>query len=141
MAAHDNTILSRLERVGLGAIRPAEGLAALQQALSGDLLFTRRCLPCLYSRLDKIGLIGKLGIDVACWKKPVGRKTICREHTCPNSNLIRIWPNHAENAGYKLVQIEKSNWVLYGLWPATSSVVAALSPWGFKLNRPRVTKS
>lgn len=35
MAAHDSRILSRLGRVGLGAIRPHQGLAALQQAMTG----------------------------------------------------------------------------------------------------------
>ena len=46
MAAHDNAILARLERVGLGAIRPAEGLTALQQALSG--------VSCLKISLHKV---------------------------------------------------------------------------------------
>ncbi|BDA51457.1 probable inactive phenolphthiocerol synthesis polyketide s at N-terminal half [Coccomyxa sp. Obi] len=36
MAAHDNAILARLHRVGLGAIRPADGLVALQTALTGN---------------------------------------------------------------------------------------------------------
>lgn len=35
MAAHDHAILARLHRVGLGAIRPADGLAALHTALTG----------------------------------------------------------------------------------------------------------
>lgn len=35
MAAHDKAILARLHRVGLGAIRPADGLAALHTALTG----------------------------------------------------------------------------------------------------------
>ena len=33
MAAHDPAILARLQRVGLGAIPPAHGLATLGQAI------------------------------------------------------------------------------------------------------------
>ncbi|CAL8465609.1 g5145 [Coccomyxa elongata] len=36
MAAHDHAILARLHRVGLGAIAPADGLAALHTALTGN---------------------------------------------------------------------------------------------------------
>ena len=69
MAAHDNAILARLERVGLGAIRPAEGLAALQQALSGVSCFKislHKVSPCSIDSPVRSGLSFSPAITPSC---------------------------------------------------------------------------
>jgi hypothetical protein len=69
MAAHDNAILARLERVGLGAIRPAEGLTALQQALSGVSLLKislHKVSPCPMGSPPRFCLSFSPSITTAC---------------------------------------------------------------------------